>query len=73
MLIRFVIPIFFVGFYHYETEHFMEPVSSSYWLSGQPDGGGSGEDCVELYTSQSLNDRACSTTNYYICEQDTRK
>ncbi|XP_780522.4 uncharacterized protein LOC575010 [Strongylocentrotus purpuratus] len=59
------------GFYHYETEHFMEPASSSYWLSGQPDGAGSGEDCVELYTSQSLNDRACSTTNYYICEQDT--
>ncbi|XP_063963415.1 uncharacterized protein LOC129273234 [Lytechinus pictus] len=59
------------GLWRYETEHYTEPESSSYWLSGQPDSGGSGEDCVELYTSQSLNDRACSTTNYYICEDDT--
>ncbi|XP_071488096.1 C-type mannose receptor 2-like, partial [Diadema antillarum] len=58
------------GVYRWETEHFTLPVTSSHWLSGQPDGANSGEECVELYTSNSYNDVTCSTAMYYICEQD---
>ncbi|XP_072177280.1 uncharacterized protein [Diadema setosum] len=57
--------------YRWETRHFYESLEGTHWKPGQPDGSQSGAHCVELDTSNTYSDEACSTGLYYICEMDT--
>ncbi|XP_043840148.1 pulmonary surfactant-associated protein A-like [Dromiciops gliroides] len=43
------------------------PVKYTNWYAGTPDGQGS-ENCVEMYTDGTWNDRACSKSRLAVCE-----
>ncbi|XP_020833033.1 pulmonary surfactant-associated protein A-like [Phascolarctos cinereus] len=49
--------------------HYLDgsPVNYTNWYSGTPDGQGS-ENCVEMYTDGTWNDRYCSKSRLAVCE-----
>ncbi|XP_071827139.1 macrophage mannose receptor 1-like isoform X2 [Apostichopus japonicus] len=58
------------GSFKYVNDVSYLSVTSPFWGANQPSDSGSGEDCAVLTTSQLLNDADCTTSYYYICEQD---
>ena len=50
-----------------------EPVSQSFWKSGEPNNANSGEQCAEVYYVQSaygkFNDNSCSKSFNFVCEK----
>ncbi|XP_051837929.1 pulmonary surfactant-associated protein A-like isoform X2 [Antechinus flavipes] len=51
------------------TFHYLDGTTLRYsnWYSGTPDGQGS-ENCVEMYTDGTWNDRSCSKSRLTLCE-----
>ena len=46
-------------------------VDYSNWASGEPNDYGSGEDCAEQYSGGTWNDRSCTSTQAFVCNDVT--
>lgn len=62
-----------IGVFKYVNDVSYLSSSSPHWATNQPSNSDSGEDCAAITTSQLLNDAACTTGYYYICEEDLCK
>ncbi|XP_062610971.1 hepatic lectin-like, partial [Saccostrea cucullata] len=52
--------------------HSNTTLNYTHWDTGEPNNGGTGENCVELLPEGVWNDNNCDSSHYYVCEKKNK-